>query len=163
MIVAEILCKMIDYSNGSHHDINHLMKVHAFAQIIAEREKLSARDRLVTEVAAIVHDIACPLCREKYGHADGKHQEIEGQPIARAFLAGTGLDEDVIERVVYLVGHHHTLTNVDGIDYQILLEADYLVNADEAAFSRENILNTRAHLFKTATGTALLDSIYSLR
>ena len=36
-------------------------------------------------------------------------------------------------------------------------------NADEAAFSRENILNTRAHLFKTATGTALLDSIYSLR
>ena len=72
MTVAEILCKMIDYSNGSHHDINHLMKVHAFAQIIAEREKLSARDRLVTEVAAIVHDIACPLCREKYGRADGR-------------------------------------------------------------------------------------------
>ena len=139
------------------------MKVHAFAQIIAEREQLSAHDRLVTEVAAIVHDIACPLCREKYGHADGKLQEIEGQPLARDFLADTGLAPDVIERVVYLVGHHHTLTNVDGLDYQILLEADYLVNADEAAFLRENILNTRAHLFKTPTGMALLDSIYGLR
>ena len=160
MTVPEILCKMIDYSEGSHHDINHLMKVHSFAQIIAECENLSEHDRLVTEVAAIVHDIACPLCRQKYGHADGKLQEIEGQPLARAFLKDTGLTEDVIERVVYLVGHHHTLTNIDGIDYQILLEADYLVNADESSFSRENILNTREHLFKTATGTALLNSIY---
>ena len=163
MTVTEILCKMIDYSNGNRHDVNHLMKVHAFAAIIAERERLSERDRLVTEVAAIVHDIACPFCREKYGRADGKLQEIEGQPIARAFLADTGLDADVIERVVYLVGRHHTLTDIDGIDYQILLEADYLVNADEASFSRENILNTRAQLFKTAAGTALLNSIYSLR
>ena len=30
--------------------------------------------------------------------------------------------------------HHHTYTGVDGIDYQILLEADYLVNADESHY-----------------------------
>ena len=163
MTIAQIMEKMIAFSEGNIHDITHLSCVWTYAKTIGELEGLDAKTQFILEVAAITHDIACPLCREKYGHADGKHQEIEGQPIARAFLAGTGLDEDVIERVVYLVGHHQTLTNVEGIDYQILLEADYLVNADEAAFSRENILNTRAHLFKTATGTALLDSIYSLR
>jgi len=46
-------------------------------------------------LAAIVHDIACPLCRIKYGNTNGKVQEVEGA------------------------------------DYQILLEADFIVNADE--------------------------------
>ena len=63
------------------------------------------------------------------------------------------------ERVVYLVGHHHTYSEVDGIDYQILLEADYLVNADEANYSQEKIRGAMERLFKTATGTALLKSI----
>ena len=34
-----------------------------------------------------------------------------------------------IARVAYLVGHHHTLRGIDGIDYQILIEADYIANA----------------------------------
>ena len=63
------------------------------------------------------------------------------------------------ERVVYLVGHHHTYGEVDGPDYQILLEADYLVNADESNYSQEKICSAMERLFKTATGTALLKSI----
>ena len=49
---------------------------------------------------------------------------------------------------------------VEGLDYQILLEADYLVNADESGYSRENILHMRDTVFQTKTGTALLESIY---
>lgn len=65
-----------------------------------------------------------------------------------------------IARIAYLVGHHHTYEGVDGLDYQILLEADYLVNADESGYSRENILHMRDTVFQTKTGTALLESIY---
>ena len=32
MNVQEIMCRMIDYSHGNHHDINHFMKVYAFAR-----------------------------------------------------------------------------------------------------------------------------------
>ena len=123
MNVSEIMVKMIAYSEGNLHDINHFLKVHAYAEMIAECEAVSREVRQTAEIAAIVHDIACPLCREKYGNTNGKYQETEGIPLTRAFLADTGLSEAVAERVVYLVGHHHTPQAVDGPDYQILLEA----------------------------------------
>ena len=82
--------------------------------------------------------------------------------LGREFLEDTGVDEDIAERVVYLIGHHHSPAEVDGIDYQILLEADYLVNADEGGDSAATIKNTMEHIFKTKTGTELLKSIYKL-
>lgn len=46
-------------------------------------------------------------------------------------LMRLGFAENVIERVCYLIGHHHTYTGIDGRDYQILVEADFLVNLYE--------------------------------
>ena len=108
----------------------------------------------------MIHDIACPLCREKYGNASGKHQEQESAPLVEAFLEDTGVDEAMKERISYLVCHHHTYEDVDGMDYQILLEADFLVNADESQMSEAAIRHARETFFKTRTGTELLDSIF---
>jgi len=160
MRISDVMCKMIAYSKGNRHDINHFLKVHAYAAAIAEQENIPPRERETVEIAAILHDIACPLCREKYGNTNGKHQEAEGMPLARDFLSGMDLPEDMKERVVYLVGHHHTLQGVEGIDYQILIEADYLVNADEAGYPPENIEHTLKTVFRTAAGSALLRAVY---
>lgn len=160
MTVAEIMKKMILESNGNQHDICHFIKVHSYARLIAQCENLSPQLQRTVEIAAILHDIACPLCREKYGCANGKDQEREGQPLVRTFFAGTDIEPDVLERVVYLVGHHHTVRAIDGLDYQILIEADYLVNADESAYSKENIRNTCEHVFRTETGKTLLRAMY---
>lgn len=160
MTISRILVKMIDYSAGNRKDIHHLMKVHSYARIIGKGEGLSEELQKITEIAAIVHDIACPLCRIKYGNTNGKYQEAEGPALTESFLADTGLTREEIARIAYLVGHHHTYEGVDGLDYQILLEADYLVNADESGYSRENILHMRDTVFQTKTGTALLESIY---
>ena len=160
MTIAEITQKMIAHSNGNRHDINHFMKVYAFAKTIGEYEGLDRNTQTILEVAAIVHDIACPLCREKYGSTNGKYQELEGTGLTEAFLEDSGLPEEMISRIVWLVGHHHTIAPVEGIDHQILLEADYLVNADESGYSAENILNTEKKLFRTRTGIALLKSMY---
>lgn len=162
MDVSAILKKMIDFSGGNLHDIAHFLKVHAWARLIAQGEDLDAETREITEIAAIVHDIACPLCRKKYGSAIHKRQEEEGEPLAREFLKDTGLRPEAIGRIAYLVGHHHTLTDVDGMDYQILLEADYLVNADESSFSRENMENFVAKVFRTETGKRLMKSVYGV-
>lgn len=160
MTISRILVKMIDYSAGNRKDIHHLMKVHSYARIIGKGEGLSEELQKITEIAAIVHDIACPLCRNKYGNTNGKYQEAEGPALTESFLADTGLTREEIARIAYLVGHHHTYEGVEGLDYQILLEADYLVNADESDYSRENILHMRDTVFQTKTGTALLESIY---
>ena len=69
--------KMIDYSHGNLHDINHFMKVYAYAKMIADGEQLDPDTQKLVEMTALVHDIACPLCRVKYGYTNGKNQEKE--------------------------------------------------------------------------------------
>lgn len=160
MTVQEVMKRMILYSQGNIHDIDHFLKVYAYAKLIGEEEALPPAQLRALEIAALVHDIACPLCREKYGNTDGKWQEAEGVPLTRRFFEGTGLERETLERVVYLVGHHHTLTGIGGLDHQILIEADYLVNAGESGYSRENIQNMLKKVFRTGTGKELLRSIY---
>lgn len=162
MKVSEIVTKMIDYSDGNLHDINHFMKVYGYAKIIGECENLDDNTQEVLEVAAVLHDIACPLCREKYGNTNGAYQEKEGAILAAEFLKDTGYSEKFISRVVYLVGHHHTIKDIEGADYQILIEADYLVNADESSYSKENIQNMMDKVFRTKTGIKLLKFMYGV-
>ena len=160
MTIAELTVRMIEYSKGNLHDICHFMKVYGYAKTIGELEKLDRQTQDIVEAAALVHDIACPLCREKYGNTNGKHQEQESEPLVREFFRETGFPEPFIDRVCYLVSHHHSPDKVDGMDYQILLEADYLVNADESHFSRENVEHTLHTMFKTQAGTRMLRAVY---
>ena len=160
MTIAEIMKKMITFSDGNIHDIDHFLHVWSYAKMIGELEQIDPETQYILEVAAITHDIACPLCREKYGDTDGKHQEEESAPLVDAFLNELPVGMLNVERVKWLVEHHHTYTNVDGMDYQILLEADFLVNAGESGYSKEAIENACEKVFHTATGTHLLKSMY---
>ena len=92
-ITADIWIKMLHFYEGSLHDINHFIKVHSFAKFIGEKEGLCGEAMDILECAAIVHDIACPLCREKYGSARGDLQEAEGMPMTEDFLAEFALPE----------------------------------------------------------------------
>lgn len=62
--------------------------------------------------------------------------------------------------MAYLVGHHHTYKDVDGLDYQILLEADFLVNGDESNLTKEAIMKKEKNIFKTKTGIELIKSYF---
>lgn len=98
---------------------------------------------------------------EKYGNANGKYQEIEGAPLVTEFLSDTGMTTEQISRVAYLVGHHHTLTDIKGMDYQILIEADYIVNASENGYSKENVENFVEKIVKTQSGRELTRAVMS--
>lgn len=152
--------KMCSFYEGSVHDIDHFLKVYAYAKVIAGLEGLDKYERKTVIYAAIVHDIACPLCRKKYGSAAGHYQEIESEALLRPFLDDFGLKRDMLERIIYLVSHHHSPKLIDNIDFQILIEADYLVNAGEMGIEKEKIRAFRDAYFRTAAGTALLNDIY---
>ena len=62
--------------------------------------------------------------------------------------------------MAYLVGHHHTLTQIEGLDYQILIEADYISNAGESQHPEDKIRNVINQVFKTYSGKALIELIY---
>lgn len=160
MVVSSAIEKMIAFYQGNLHDINHFLKVWAFARTIGEQEGLDEQTQRTLELAAVVHDIACPLCREKYGDANGKYQELESPPLVEQFFEGMDVERRTAERISWLAAHHHTYTNVDGPDYQILLEADFLVNAGEGRLSRTAIETMRQDVFRTKAGVRLLDSVY---
>ncbi|MCD8103561.1 MAG: HD domain-containing protein [Lachnospiraceae bacterium] len=161
-MIAKAIEKMIRFYDGNIHDIEHFLKVWGYAKTIGELESLDRITQQTLELAAVVHDIACPLCREKYGNTAGEYQQTEGIPLTKEFYSEFHLPDKQLNRICYLVGHHHTYRNIDGSDYQILLEADFLVNASESQMSRQVIEKFKNNVFRTETGIQLLSEIYGL-
>ena len=154
--------EMIRYFAGDVPRINHLIKVYGFAKTIGELEGIDPSTQEILEIAALTHDIGIKKSEEKYNSSAGHYQQIEGPGEARKLLGQAGMGEEMIDRVCWLIAHHHTYTGIESIDYQILIEADFLVNGWEDNMEKEVILKTREKLFKTKSGRAMLDSIYKL-
>ena len=90
----------------------------------------------------------------------GQNTEIPAAPLVAEFFKDVPAGELDVERITWLVTHHHTYTNVEGMDYQILLEADFLVNAGESEYSKQAIENFCRKVFRTEAGTHLLKSMF---
>ena len=160
MKIGDVAAAMCAYNAGDARRVNHLMKVFAFAKTIGEREGLDAQTQEILEVAALTHDIGIRNSERKYGNCTGAHQQEEGPPEARALLIRLGATDALIERVCWLIAHHHTYANIKGLDYQILVEADFLVNAYEDEMDEDAIRTVQEKLFCTQTGKELLKKLY---
>lgn len=158
--LEQLIDEMILFEKGSPKHVQHFLKVYEFAHIIALRERVSKEVCDLVEVASIVHDIGINISMEKYGSSKGSYQEIEGPPLARDMLTKLGYDSDFINRIAYLVGHHHTYTNIDGLDYQILVEADFLVNMYEENYQEDQVESVYNKIFKTSTGKHLCQMMF---
>lgn len=153
---------MIDYYSGDAKRIQHFVKVHSFAKLIGEMEKLDKETLLILETAAYVHDIGIKNAEKKYGNCGGKLQEQEGPAEAKKLLERLGFDRRITERVCYLVSKHHTYTDINGMDYQILVEADFLVNMYEDNVSKSGIQSAYKNIFKTRSGKQLCNVIFDV-
>jgi hypothetical protein len=161
-MIEKLKVAMTEYFKGDKKRINHYIKVHSYARCIGELESLSKDELFTLEVASIVHDIGIKNSELKYHSTAGKYQEVEGVPEAKKLLETLGFEKSVIDRVCYLVGHHHTYENIQGADYQILVEADFLVNLFEDNNSIESVKSVKRKIFKTKTGTLLLENIFNV-
>lgn len=160
--IDTLLETMVAYYAGDPRRIHHFLKVRAFAAMIAQAEALNPQLMEIVDVAAIVHDIGIKIAQEKFGRYDGKLQEQEGPPVAYEMLHSIGYGQGTIDRVCYLVGHHHTYTGIDGIDYRILVEADFLVNMFEDAYSDAAIRSAYEKIFRTERGKWLCRRMYGV-
>lgn len=151
---------MIMLYSGDAKRIQHFCKVHSYAKLIAELENVDADTLFILEAAALTHDIGIHYCEEKYGECNGKLQEKEGPAIAKRLLAKLQFEDRVSERVQYLIAHHHTYDAIDGIDYQILVEADFLVNLYEDRLSEQAIEHAYREIFKTDSGKRICREMY---
>lgn len=159
-VVSKVMEEMIVYFDGDVRRINHALKVYGFSKTIGELENLDENNQLILELAAILHDIGIKNSEIKYNSSSGNYQEIEGPPVAKEILKRYDLKEGVIERVCFLIGNHHSYNNIDREDFQILVEADFLVNIFEDSIKRELIGVIKDKYFKTESGKRLIESLY---
>ena len=159
-LIQNVISKMIGYFGKDIVRINHALKVYTFARNIALFENLSEQQFRVLEISSILHDIGIKVSELKYGSSAGNYQELEGPPVALKLLENFSLHSDVIERVSFLIGNHHSYEKINGIDFQILIEADFLVNIFEDNYTTDQIETVKIKYFKTKTGIKYITSIY---
>ncbi|MDO4542124.1 MAG: HD domain-containing protein [Bacillota bacterium] len=159
--ITALTWKMTAYFQDDPKRIHHFLKVHALAKAIAVTENYSGDKLFTLEAAALIHDIGIKNAEAKFGSANGKLQEQEGPKPAEDILKKLDFPPETIERVVYLVAHHHTYSKIEGMDHQILVEADFLVNFYEDQSSPQSIKAAYNKIFKTKAGKELCKTLYA--
>lgn len=161
--LAQLMRAMINYDGGDVPRIQHFVKVHNFAATIGVSENLDEETQFILETASILHDIGIHPAEAKYGNCNGKAQEELGPDEARKLLAEVGGFTDAqTERICWLIGHHHTYSNVTTADHRILLEADFLVNSFEDNMSDNGIVTFRDKVFRSASAIDMLNKMWGI-
>ena len=159
-MIHAIMADMIRYFQGDVKRINHALKVYCFASLISSETDSDEPEERIINITALLHDIGIKEAERKFYSSSGHHQEREGPPIAREILKSYPLDDDIIDRVCYIIGNHHSYSKIDGTDFQILVEADFLVNMYEDSVGPESAWNIREKIFRTESGIRLLNEMY---
>jgi HD superfamily phosphodiesterase len=147
---------------NSPEQMEHALKVLGYAEEIMEGENVAEQDRELVVVEAILHDIGIPEAIVKHGSAAAPYQEKEGKIIAGEILQIIGYPQDKAERICYIIGHHHTASKIDGLDFQIQWEADLLVNLEnmEIRNDKEKLIKCIDENFKTDTGKSIAHRVF---
>ena len=160
MLISKILDLAITYNGNDVKRINHLVKVYSFARLIGNLENCEPQVQTIIEISAILHDIGIHEAELKHNSSTGNWQEIEGPAVAQEILKDLNLDSNILERVLFLIGHHHSYKAIDGIDFQILVEADFLVNIFEDEMGMSECEKIKQNIFRTKTGIRFLEQLY---
>ena len=140
--------------------VTHALRVLEAAQEILRGE--AANPRIVV-AAALLHDIGIQEAERRHGSAAPKFQELEGPPIARRILEAldfAGLD---IQAICRTVGSHHSARDAAGPEFDVVWDADWLVNLPDEAGDKHGH-DLRAFIdkvFRSATGRAMAIKRYA--
>jgi hypothetical protein len=150
---AQLIDAMEATFAGNAGRIDHAMTVLDFAEQILAVEDA---DEQVVVAAAILHDIGVVPAEVAKGTSDHHDQEVFGPPLAREILTGLNVDAAVMEAVCEIIAHHHN-GRIDTPEFNILWDADWLVNFPghygEASPEDRSAAITR--LFRTKAGAGI--------
>jgi HD superfamily phosphodiesterase len=139
--------------------IHHALAVLGYAETLLKTEP---GDEVTVVAAAILHDIGIHEAERKYNSSAGNYQEIEGPPIARPILVRVGMDPARIDHVCRIISLHHHATGCDTPEFQILWDADWLVNIPDEypGWEPARLRPIIGKVFKTTTGRRLAESMF---
>ncbi len=158
--IADVSMALMDKNRGDIKRIEHSLKVYAYAHLLGTAHSLNEKSLEVLELSALLHDIGIHVAERKYGKSTSLDQETEGPPVAREILTALEFDPGIIDRVCFIISRHHTFTAIDDLDFQLLVEADFLVNATEEQLSDHQIIAFARNIFKSQSGLSCLRLLF---
>jgi HD superfamily phosphodiesterase len=160
MLKENVILEMKNIYHDNPKGIEHTLKVLEYTEMIVDSESFNSEDKEKISITAILHDIGIPEAIRKYGSSEAKYQEKEGEIIAREILERLNYKPNLIDRVCYIVGNHHTKSKVDDLDFQIIWEADMLVNLENKHLSQEVLTTIIDENFETNLGKNIASKKY---
>jgi len=159
LLRGRIALEMKKYFGADFKRVHHAIKVARFAEQIL---KMEGGNPLVVIGAAYLHDIGVHEADRKHGSHSGRYQEMDGPAIAREILERLNAPKQMIDEICDIIGHHHSPREEETLNFQIVYEADWLVNFEEEGFSkdRKKVEELVAKVFKTVTGRQLAENQY---
>jgi hypothetical protein len=131
--------------------ITHALRVLESAQEILRGEEANPR---IVVAAALLHDIGVQEAERQHGSAAPEFQEREGPAIARRILEEHDVAEKDIQAICRIVGSHHTARDAQGPEFDVVWDADRLVNLPEEAGEQtgDELRAFINEVFRTDTG-----------
>ena len=148
-ICDKLIREMKDVFGEDNNRIEHALAVLNYAERI---QAVEGGNPLIVKAAAILHDIGIREAEQKYGSSQGKYQQIEGPPIARKILQKYNIDTASTEHICEIIAKHHSAKNIDTTEFQIVWDADWLVNIPVDFKDTDNPEQLINKVFKTKEG-----------
>jgi len=154
-----ISLEMKKYFGKDLKRISHALKVARYAEQIM---KIEGGNPLVILASAYLHDIGIHQAEKKYQSISGEYQEKEGPGMAREILERLDVQKEIVNEVCDIIGHHHHPRGEETLNFQILYEADWLVNMEEDGISqdRKEVQSLVEKHFRTEAGRKLAEELY---
>jgi HD superfamily phosphodiesterase len=159
LLRERISLEMKKYFGTDFKRVNHALRVAKYAEQIL---KMEGGHPLIIMGAAYLHDIGIHEAERKHGSNSGHYQEMEGPAIAKEILERLNVQKEMIEEICDIISHHHSPRGEETLNFQILHEADWLVNIEEEEISkdRKRLGELIGKAFRTVTGKQLAEKFY---
>jgi HD superfamily phosphohydrolase YqeK len=153
LLKDRVAIEMKRYFKSDFKRIGHATRVARYAEKIG---KFEGGNLAVILSAAYLHDIGILEAEKKHGSTAAKFQEMEGPAIAKSILIKLGAQEELIEEVCDIVGHHHHPRADDTINFKVVYDADLIENLDakqkDNPVDKDKLSEKIEKIFLTATG-----------
>ena len=128
LLKERVAIEMKRYFRNDFKRIGHAGRVARYAEILGKELE---GDMAVILSAAYLHDIGIKESERKYKSSASRYQETEGPPVAREILNKLGAQQELIEEVCDIIGHHHHPRAEETANFKSLYDADMITNIEE--------------------------------
>lgn len=160
LLKDRVAIEMKRYFKSDFKRIGHATRVARYAERIGIGE---GGNLAVILAAAYLHDIGILDAEKKHGSTAAEYQELEGPPIARSILVKLGAQEQLIDEVCDIVGHHHHPRSDDNLNFKVVYDADLIENLDENVkenpAGRDKLAQKVERIFLTPSGREIAKEV----